>query len=111
MKLNPWVESSILVRQRVIIAERYQWSQFQLNRAVWRLHMILNYRGVLPVDHEHGLLDPNSCYPVGHRWERFQTEALQLVVALRVDRAAVLVCRKVVSLTVNSNRLLNLRQK
>src|SRR5207247_7897714 len=61
VQTNASIQSFVFVRQRVVIPERNERPQFQLNRpCFFSGEAILNDRCILSVHHEQRLLDPRS---------------------------------------------------
>ena len=93
----------------VIVAERDQGAQFERACALdCSLQLVLNYGRVLPVNHEHRLLQFQPVHLVHENRERVLPELLEIHMALGMDDARVAIARKVETAAVNDNRLFQL---
>ena len=109
------IEALVFMSQAVIITKRYERGQFERagNVRCYSARLIdcvsdfiLHYSRVFAMNHKDRLLDQNVFDVICKDWKRVQPKACLKLVALRVNRAGVLIGRKIVTPPFNDNRLL-----
>ena len=112
VQTNASIQSFVFVRQRVVIPERNERPQFQLNRpCFFSGEAILNDRCILSVHHEQRLLDPDSIYHERKYRKRIESASFQIRVALWMDSPGILICGQLISNAANHDRLFHLREE
>src|SRR4051812_36255972 len=96
----------------VIVAESNQGPQFECAVALRRSpQFVLNYRGVLSVNHEHRFLKFQPVHLVHKNREWILTELLEIHVALGMNDARISIARKLETPALDNERLFQLREK
>src|SRR5215207_5094797 len=101
-----WIQCAVFMRGAVIIAECDQWSNLKAVRRAVSLRLrfeniVLNNGRVLPLHHEHRLLQLYALNFISEPRKRIKTEASLILEALRMNSSRVLIRRQFVSLAIN----------
>ncbi len=109
------IQRVVMMRSAVIIAKGDQ--RAKLQHALWfrgivdGTDFILHHRGIFTMDHEDALLDLQAGHAVGEHRKRIQAEFLQILIALGINGAGILVGREFIALAIDDHRFFQFRQQ
>src|SRR5215470_130130 len=110
LRIESLVESIILVRQAVILAESEQWAKLQPDDAglAGAFDFILHDGCVLALYHENSLLDPHAMNFKRENREGIKPKLFQIAISGGVYNILVLIRGQIKRVAVDDNRLLQL---
>src|SRR5215216_1079086 len=102
-----WIQRAVFMRRAVIIAKRDQRANHKAEGRAASLclrfeNIVLNNGRVLPLHHEHRLLQAYALNFICEPRKRIKTESSLILEALRMNSSRVLIRRQFVSLAINN---------
>ena len=109
------IQGVVMMCGAVIIAKGDQRAKLQnalgFGGFVYGTDFIFHHRGIFAMDHEGALLNLQAGQAVGEHRKGVETEFLQILIALGINGAGILVGREFISLAIDYHRLLQFRQQ
>src|SRR5215467_1804193 len=102
------------MRGAVVVTKGGERTNFQATSAKWRVlaaYLVVNGGRVFALNHENRFADFDPFHAVGIDWEGGEPEFLEVLVAARMNRASVLVCRKLIAPAVQDEGFFKLGQQ